>query len=166
MEKRRLNIKFERLFYLWGTIYLAFVLLEIFLFEKGDDVSYPLFFGGLLVLFVLYFIKEFKNDSLLFTSWVKPSNIFLLSFVIVNFQVIISTWLEYETIETYLETSKYSAYISKVFCLGLVSLIFYMFGYTHLKKSYKSARQNKKITHLNIHVWALLSLFAFCIICN
>jgi len=161
MEKRRLNNKFERLFYFWGTIYLAFILLGIFLFEKGDDVSYPLFFGGLLVLFILFFIKELKTDSLLFTSWVKPSNIFLLSFVIVNFQVIISTWLEYETIGTYLETSKYSGYISKVFYLGLVGLIFYMFGYSHLKKSYKSARQNKKITYHNIHVWALLSLFAF-----
>ncbi len=163
MEKHRLNIKFERLFYFFGTIYLAFILLGIFLFEKGDDVSYPLFFGGSLVLFILFFIKELKTDSLLFTSWIKPSNIFLLSFVIVNFQVIISTWLEYETIGTYLETSKYSGYISKVFYLGLVGLIFYMFGYSylHLKKSYKSIWQNRTYTHLNIHVWALLSLVAF-----
>lgn len=164
-KEGRLQMNFERLFYIFGTIYLAFILLILFFFEKGDDVSYPLLFGGLLVLFILFFIKEYKNDGLLFTSWVKPSNIFLLSFVIVNFQVIISTWLEYETIGTYLETSKYSGYISKVFYLGLVGLIFYLFGYSHihLKESYKSICNNRKITHLNIHVWALLSLVAFAL---
>ena len=151
----------ERLFYFFSTTYLAFVLLGIFLFEKGEDVFYPFYFGGLLVLFILFFVKEYKNDSLLFTSWVKPSNIFLLSFVIVNFQVIISTWLEYETIGTYLETSKYSGYISKVLYLGLVGMIFYLYGYSYTNKSYKPIRQNYKIIHLNIHVWALLSLAAF-----
>lgn len=152
---------FVRLFYLFGFIYLTFVLLGIVFFEKGDDVSYPLVFGGLLILFILFFIKEYRIDSLLFTSWVKPSNIFILSFFIVNFQVIISTWLEYETIGTYLETSKYSGYISKVLYLGLVGMIFYLIGYSYLNQPYKSIRQNSKIVHRNIHVWALLSLVAF-----
>lgn len=161
MKIDRLQILSERIFYIFGLIYLTFILLMLIFFEKDDIVSYPLLFCGGVILLMFFFFKEYLTDSRLFTSWVKPSNIFLLSFVIVNFQVIISTWLEYDTIDTYLETTEYSGYIGKVLYCSLIGMVFFLFGYSFVKESYIPNKLSKEIFQLNIKKWALLSSFAF-----
>ncbi|WP_028902252.1 MULTISPECIES: O-antigen polysaccharide polymerase Wzy [unclassified Prevotella] len=165
MQNDRLQIFSERIFYIFGLIYLTFVLLMLFFFEKDDNVSYPFLFGGVLILLMSFIFKEYVSDPQLFRSWVKPSNIFLLSFVIVNFQVIISSWLEYDTIDAYLETTEYSGYIGKVLYCSLIGLVFYLFGYSFVKESsllkHIFNKHIYKLSQLSIEKWALLSCVAF-----
>lgn len=154
-------VLFKRLFIVYSFIYFLFLVSAFCFFKKGESVNYAALFFGLLFLMILFFIKEYKIDPQLFKSWAKPSNLFVLSFVIVNFQTIISVWLNYETIGTYLETSKYSGYIGKVLYCGLIGMTTYLLGYSYYNKRPVKNIKKGKIRNYNIHKWALLSLVVF-----
>ena len=124
-------------------------------------MCYMLLFSGLFLQVILFLIKEYSTNSKLFASWVKPSNIFFLGYFIVNFQVILSAWMGYDTIETYLETTKYSAYIGKVLYCGLIGFTLYLLGYSSTRKVSPHKTIPDKFINLNIFKWAFLSLVAF-----
>ena len=150
----------RRLFYAYVLVYIIFLLVEYLLATKNDSVLFGVNFFGFFVAMFLFFVEEAKSDKTLFSNWVKPSNLLLLSLLIVNLQIIISAWLGYEGIGTYLGTDKYSGYIGKVLYLNLIGISAYWAGYSFCcgKTRIRSVSQNK---NLCIRFWCGLTLICF-----
>lgn len=149
----------RRLFYAYVFIYVIFLSVEYLLAAKNDIVLFGVNFLGMFFAMFFFLVEEARYDKTLFSMWVKPSNLLLLSLLIVNLQIIISVWLGYEGISTYLGTDKYSGYIGKVLYLSLVGISAYLVGYSfcHGKTGTKSVGRN----NLYISFWCLLTLVCF-----
>lgn len=120
-------------FILFTLFYVLILVVQYYLMDVMTDIIYGFNFLCLLGILMLFAKTEKQTNRDLFNHWVRPSNILTISLLIVNLQIIACVWLGYDTISNYLETTKYSNYIGKVFYAGLMGICCYLMGYSWSK---------------------------------
>lgn len=146
--------------YILLSVFLLIFQCVIFFLDKGDgqETLYWIFFVITGIQLFVYYFTGIRKDKEIFTFWIRPSNILILSLLIVNLQILLNSYLGLESISTYLGTDKYSQYTGKTLIFGCIGINAFLLGNT-----FKLRRKcfNSNYTSDGIVIWALLSACAF-----
>ena len=140
--------------------YVLILVVQYYLVDVMTGILYGFNFLFLLGILLLFVKIEKKTNRDLYSHWARPSNILAISLLIVNLQIIACVWIGYDTISNYLETTKYSNYISKVFYAGLIGICCYLMGYSWTK--HKVNAQSTKLTDVTNPKILLSCLVLMC----
>ena len=132
----------------------------MFYIDQGDgqDKTYWIFFILTLIQLIIYFIIGINKENKIYTFWVRPSNIFILSLLVVNLQILLNSYLELDNISTYLGTTKYSQYTGKTLIFGCIGINAFLIGnmFRVKSKNYRCSDFTKGIA-----LWTIFSVVIF-----
>ena len=116
-------------YFLFSVFLLLFQCLMFFI-DKGDGQSkiYWVFLILTIVQLIFYFIIGIYKEKDIYTFWVRPSNIFILSLLVVNLQILLNSYLGLDSISAYLGTDKYSQYTGKTLIFGCIGINAFLIG--------------------------------------
>ena len=153
--------KYNLFFYSYYVLFISFLLI-CFNWEDDNPFSF-LYSCSIIALFLLclvYYRIGVLREKKIFTLWVRPSYIFLLSLLIVNLQTIIDVLLGFGTISLHLETIRYSSVLGKSLFLGIIAISSFLFGNFIAKgTSFSLVEKYKKRPFL--YFWVLCSVISF-----
>lgn len=160
MASRSIVVSNCRAIYILLSTFLLFFQCVMFFLDKGDgqETLYWVFFILMGVQLFVYYITGIRKEKRIFTFWVRPSNILILSLLIVNLQILLNSYLGLDSISTYLGTDKYSQYTGKALIFGCIGINAFLLGNTFKVQRNCSDVSN---TPKGIVIWAILSVFIF-----
>ena len=131
--------------------------------SSGQEPLYWILFITIGVQLMYYFLLGFKRERILYSFWVRPSNIFILSLLIVNLQIILNVYLGLDSISSYLETCIYTPYVGKALIFGCIGISAFLLGNAIKTKQNITYRAISAPQKQTVFVWTLMSLLSFCV---
>lgn len=132
----------------------------MFFIDRGDgqDSTYSVFFILTFIQLFFYFIIGINRENLIFTCWIRPSNIFILSLLIVNLQILLNSYLGLDSISAYLGTDKYSQFTGKTLIFGCIGINAFLIGNIQkiVPKQHKEHGDPSGVL-----IWVILSVLIF-----
>lgn len=149
------------MFKIFAYIFVVIQILLYLFFPSFDPTigSFSLVFFGFIL--VLYFIEGKSVDKTLYTSWLRPTYLLLISLIIVNFQSIINALLHLAPMGDYLKNEVYAAYTSPVLSLSLACTTAFLIGNSHITKPFTKRDDYTGNVQLTLNVWTLLATVFF-----
>ena len=130
---------------------LGFIASLLFSITPPKAFSKELFdVGFVIILFCVFVFFRFSQRSSLNGYWLKPSNLFLLAFLAVNFQYLLDFRLGLKTSSS--SNILHTSVLNHCFLLGLVGLLAFVAGYLRSFSEEKKRRKNREGTGLDLRM--------------
>ena len=140
MQSTNVNIHTSRVLFLLGLLFsFLYSVFPITAFSKNlFDI------GTVLVLVCLYVFFNFSQKSSLRGQWLKPSNLFILAFIAVNFQYLLDYRLGLKNDMS--ANILHPEILNHCFILGLVGLLAFTAGYMRSVSEGRDKRKLRRMT--------------------
>lgn len=149
---------YKAAFNFWSI--LLIIVFTIFILIGIENIWYISI--ALLIASLILFIRcGFNINKELYTNWLSPSYIVLFGLIIVNFQNIFNVIFGVETLQYYLNSSRYNEYFPKVLYLSIISILSYLIGLLNFKINSRNIITNKKTEIQPTFPWLVLCFCSF-----
>ena len=149
-----------RAIYVLLSVLLLFFQCFMFFIDKGEgqESIYWIFFILTGLQLFAYYLVGMRYEKIIYSFWVRPSNIFILSLLIVNLQILLNAYIGLDSISSYLGTERYSQYTGKTLIFGCIGINAFLIG-----NILKVRKKNFKVRNTldGVGVWAILSIVTF-----